>query len=198
MAEKFDPAHWESLEDPQRLVELPPDVVVDLLDLEGAETIVDFGAGTGAYTFPVAAAVAGGSVVALDESPALLDRLIDKLADAEPALSARIEPVLTDDGPSPLPDHVADRLLAVNVAHHVHDEPQALEEMTRLLRPGGRAVVVDYGHVDRPIGPPKDHVLTHDRLREFIRDLGLDEVAVHEPGTLLEHHIVVVAEKPSA
>ena len=195
MAEKFDPAHWEKLEDPQRLVEVPPAVIVELLGLRGDETVVDFGTGTGAYAVPLAEAVPDGRIIALDESAELLDRLVAKLS-LDPALATRIEPVLADDGRFPLPDAVADRLLAVNVAHHVHDEPQALAEMVRILRPLGRAVIVDFGHVDRPIGPPKDHVLTHDDLRELIAGLGLREVAVHEPGTLLDYHIAVVAERP--
>jgi len=197
VAEKFDPAHWKKLEDPQRLVELPPRVLIELLGLRGDETIVDFGTGTGVYAVPLAAAVPDGRIIALDESTELLDRLIAKLA-ADPDLARRIEPVLADDGSFPLPDAVADRLLAVNVAHHVHDEPQALAEMVRILRPLGRAVIVDFGHVDRPIGPPKDHVLTHDDLRELVAGLGLREVAVHEPGTLLDYHIAVVAERPRA
>lgn len=197
MAEKFDPAHWERLEDPQRLVELPPDVIAELLDVHGHETVVDFGAGTGAFTIPLAEHLACGLVLAVDESPELLGRLRDKLTTIDPLQAARIEPVLTEDGQVPLDDGIADRLLTINVAHHVHDEPQALAAMARLLRPGGRLVVIDFGDIDRPIGPPRDHVLPHDRLRELIRGLGVREIAVYEPGELLQHHIAVVAEKPA-
>jgi hypothetical protein len=68
--------------------------------------------------------------------------------------------------------------------------------MQRLMRPGGLAVVVEFGHMDRPIGPSNDHILTHDQLRALLAGLGLDEVSVHEPGTLLQYHIAVVAQKP--
>ena len=195
MAEKFDPALWHRLEDPQRLRELPPSQLIELLDLRGDETVIDFGTGTGAFALPLSDAVPHGRIVALDESAELLDRLIAKLA-ADPSLAGRVEPVLAQDGRFPLPDGLADRLLAVNVAHHVHDEPEALAEMGRVVRQGGRVVVVDFGYMDRPIGPPKDHVLTHDRLRELVRTIGLDEIAVHEPGTAFDYHIAVVAEKP--
>ena len=60
MAEKFDPGHADRLENPQRLVELPPENVVALLDLRGDETVVDYGAGTGMYTVPIAAALPRG------------------------------------------------------------------------------------------------------------------------------------------
>lgn len=197
MAEKFDPAHWEKLEDPQRLVELPPAAIADLLNLTGDETLVDFGAGTGAFTIPLAERLPCGKVLAVDASSELLGRLYQKLADLDPDVRARIAPVLTKDGRVPLQDGIADRLLAINVAHHVHDEPEVLATMSRLLRPGGRLVVIDFGHIDRPVGPPKDHVLPHDRLRELVRSMGVRECAVHEPGDLFDYHIAVVAEKPA-
>jgi predicted O-methyltransferase YrrM len=67
VAEKFDPAHWDRLENPQRLVELPPAVLVTLLDLHGDETVVDFGAGTGLYDLPLAEALPAGRLLAVEE-----------------------------------------------------------------------------------------------------------------------------------
>jgi ubiquinone/menaquinone biosynthesis C-methylase UbiE len=198
VAQKFDPAHWDRLENPQRLVELPPAVLVELLDLRGSETVVDFGAGTGLYDLPLAAALPGGTLLAVEELPELLDRLRAKLAAADPAVAARVQPILTAGGRVPLPDAAADRLVTINTVHHVHDDPIALNEMVRLLRPGGTALIVEFGHMDRPVGPPKDHVLPHDELRALIAGLSLTELAVHEPGTLLQYHIVVVARKPAA
>jgi ubiquinone/menaquinone biosynthesis C-methylase UbiE len=77
----------------------------------------------------------------------------------------------------------------------VHDDRAALNEMTRLVRPDGLVVVVEFGHCDRPVGPAKDHVLPHDQLRALIGELGLRELAVHEPGTLVPYHIAIVAQK---
>jgi ubiquinone/menaquinone biosynthesis C-methylase UbiE len=197
VAEKFDPSHWDRLENPQRLVELPPAVLIELLDLRGDETVLDFGAGTGLYDLPMAEALPAGTLLAVEEIPELLDRLRAKLAAARPDLASRVQPVLTEDGRVPLPDAAADRLVTINTVHHVYDDPVALNEMVRLLRPGGTALFVEFGHMDRPIGPPKDHVLSHDRLRALIAGLGLSELAVHEPGTLLQYHIVVLARKPA-
>ena len=56
MADAFDPQHGKRLEDPARLEALPQAAVVELLRLSGAETVVDYGAGTGIYTVAVAAA----------------------------------------------------------------------------------------------------------------------------------------------
>ena len=68
--------------------------------------------------------------------------------------------------------------------------------MTRLLRPGGRFVVVDWGDLERPVGPPCGHVLGLAAVRDLIARMGLDEIEAHEPQTELPYHLVVVAAKP--
>ncbi len=114
MAEKFDPGNAHKLEDPQRLVELPPAVVIDLLQLEGAETVVDYGAGTGMYTIPLARALPHGHVVAVDAYAELLQRLRAKLDDG---LRSRVQVVHTEADRVPLADGGADRVLLINVLH---------------------------------------------------------------------------------
>ena len=79
MADTFDPQHAPRLEDPARLEALPQTAVVSLLRLSGAETVVDYGAGTGIYTVAVAEAVPHGRVIAVEALPRLADMLRDKI-----------------------------------------------------------------------------------------------------------------------
>lgn len=194
MAEKFDPSHADKLENPERLVELPPAKLVELLRLTGAETVVDFGAGTGMFSIPLAEAVPLGRVLAVDEQPQLLDRLRAKL---EARSSCRnVESVLTKDGRAPLDDGVADRMLLVNVLHHMDDDPAALAEIARLLTSGGLVVAAEFAQMDRPVGPPNDHVLSLDQVRALLTGAGLTELAVYAPGAVGLYHNVIVAQKP--
>jgi len=195
VAEEFDPKHADKLENPERLVELPPAKLVALLSLTGAETLIDFGAGTGMYSIPLAAALPHGLVLAVDPQPELLDRLRAKLADLPPA--GRVEPILSARDHVPLPDGVADRMLVINVLHHVFDEPQALAEMARLLAPGGLFVAAEFARMERPVGPPNDHVLALDEVRATIAGLGFDELAVYPPGEIGRYHHTIVAQKPA-
>jgi len=197
VAEKFDPAHADRLENPQRLVELPPENVVALLDLHGAETVVDYGAGTGMYTVPIAAALPRGQVFAVDRHAELLTFIDAKLAAAD-VPAERVAKVQTKENRVPLDDGAADRIFLLNVLHHVWDEPAALGEMVRLLAPGGRLVVVDYAQMDRPVGPRNDHVLSLDQARAIITGMGLRELTVHGPGDVGRYQIAIVAEKPAA
>lgn len=194
MAEKFDPGHADRLEKPERLVELPPKNVVALLELSGDETVVDYGAGTGLYTVPIAQALPRGRVLAVEEHAALLEYLDEKVAAARlPA--DRIVKVQTGENRVPLPDGGADRVFLLNVLHHIWDEPGALGEIVRLLTPGGRLVVVDFAQMDRPVGPPNDHVLSLDEARAAVAGMGLHELAVHRPGEVGRYQIAIVAEK---
>jgi arsenite methyltransferase len=190
MADAFDPQHAGRLEDPARLAALSQTVVVSLLRLTGDETVVDYGAGTGVYTIAVAEAVPDGRVIAVEALPRLAEMLRERIT---PQLDDRLRPVETDANAVPEADGVADRVLMVDVLHHLYDQPGALTEVTRLLRPGGLFVVVDWGDRERPLGPPLDHVLGLAAVRNVLLTMGLEEIEAHEPGTLLPYHLAVVA-----
>jgi ubiquinone/menaquinone biosynthesis C-methylase UbiE len=196
VAEKFDPSHASKLENPERLVELPPARLVELLRLTGAETVIDFGAGTGMYSLPIAESLPNGTLYAVDEQQVLLDRLRHKLSEHRPA--GRVEPLLNVDNHVPLPDGAGDRMLMVNVLHHIHDEPAALAEVTRLLAPGGLLVLVEFARMDRPVGPPNDHVLAADQLHAVLEVMGLKELAAYAPGEIGLYHVAIVAQKPAS
>jgi len=190
MADAFDPQHAGRLEDPARLAALPQAAVVALLRLDGGETVVDYGAGTGIYTVAVAAALPRGRLIAVEALPRLAEMLRTKIT---PDLSERLEIVETDRNTVPVPDATADRVVMVDVLHHLYDQPGALAEVTRLLRPGGLFVVVDWGDLERPVGPPIQHVLGLDAVRDIVTSMGLDVVEAHAPGTLLPYHLALVA-----
>jgi ubiquinone/menaquinone biosynthesis C-methylase UbiE len=195
VADKFDPKHAHKLENPDRLLELPPARLVELLRLTGAETVVDFGAGTGMYSMPLAASVPQGRVYAVDEQDEILARLRAKLA-AQPSIT-NVVPVASDEhGRAPLDDGAAQAMLVVNVLHHVEDDPRALPEMYRLLAPGGRLVVAEFAQMDRPVGPSNDHVLPLGTVRALLAGAGFTELEVHAPGAVGMYHNVIVAEKP--
>lgn len=193
MADAFDPRHAGRLEDPARLQALPAAAVVSLLQLDGTETVVDYGAGTGVYTTAVAVAVPRGRVVAVEALEPLAESLRDRLDGA--GLAGRVEIVVTGENEVPEPDAVADRVVMVDALHHLYDEPPALAEVKRLLRPGGLFVVVDWGEIERPVGPPLHHVLGFAKAREVMTGMGLRELEAHAPGTLLPYHLALVAAK---
>lgn len=154
---KFDPARAEMLDAPDRDRFLPDSVIIDALALEGDETVIDYGAGTGRLTLAAAARLPGGRVVALDESPEMVARLCERVAGAPADLRARVQVLQITANEVPLPDASAQRILAVNVLHELRGE-RALQEMGRLLAKEGSLLVFDWDR-DRPddTGPPAEH-----------------------------------------
>jgi ubiquinone/menaquinone biosynthesis C-methylase UbiE len=195
MAHKFDPAKVAKLEDPERLVTQPPNVIIGLLQLRGSETVVDYGAGTGIYTLPLAEALPSGRAVAVDRSEQLLARLRDKLVDQR-HLRTRVEIYHTTGNRVPLAGGSVDAVLALNLWHEIFDEPPALAEIDRLLAPGGRLLIVDWAPMERPAGPPNEHVLTIAQARDVVTGMGLETVAEHQPGELLPYHYILLAARP--
>lgn len=194
MADAFHHEHGPRLEAPERLKALPQADVVRLLRLQGDETVVDYGAGTGVYTGAVAEALPDGLVVAVEALPELAAKLRERLG---PRLLERVNVVVAGDNHVPVEDGCADRVVMVDVLHHLFDQPGALDEAARLLRPGGLFVVVDWGDKEREVGPPLDHVLGLEAVRKIGRDMGLEEVEVHDQGDGLCCHVVLVARKPA-
>ena len=194
MADAFHHEHGPRLEAPERLKALPQADVVRLLRLQGDETVVDYGAGTGVYTGAVAEALPDGLVVAVEALPELAAKLRERLG---PRLLERVNVVVAGDNHVPVEDGCADRVVMVDVLHHLFDQPGALDEAARLLRPGGLFVVVDWGDKEREVGPPLDHVLGLEAVRKIGRDMGLVEVEVHDQGDGLCCHVVLVARKPA-
>lgn len=165
--ERFDPARAALLDDPLRLEYLPPDEVFEMLAAPAGGRVVDFGTGTGTYAIELARSRPDLEVIALDEQQEMLD-----LLRAKPAARklSNLRAVYTADLMKL--NGTADRVLALNVLHEVGDE--ALRAMAALLKPSGTVLVVDWNAgVERPVGPPRDHVYTAAEARERMERMGL-------------------------
>ena len=157
---RFKPTEAHKLEDPERLIWLPPSEVLAHLELRPGLTVADIGAGTGYFAIPIAKAIApDGKVFAVDVEPQMLDMVRQKLFIAE--APRNIELVQGESTQTNLPDGCADRVLMANVWHEFDDHGAVLREMQRVLRPGGHIAILDWRpDVDHPPGPPLDHRIT--------------------------------------
>jgi len=181
---KFDPARAHLLDAPERDAYLPDGTLVDLLELTGGETVLDYGAGTGRVALAAATRLPHGRVIAVDESPEMVERLVARVAAV-----ANVSAVAISDNVVDLPDGSVDRMLVVNVLHEVRGE-SALAEMRRLLAPDGMLLIADWDR-ERPSEPGPPAHLRYTRL-EAIAECAAAGLVV-EPVELEEvpHHFVL-------
>ena len=183
--ERFDPARAALLDDPSRFGHLPPDEVFEMLAAPTGGRVVDFGTGTGTYAIELARGRPDLEVIALDEQQAMLD-----LLGAKPAAQKLPNLVLVHTDEITKLNGTADRVLAINVLHELGDE--ALRALVGLLKPNGTVLAVDWNAgVDRPVGPPRDHVYTATEARERMETAGL-----HIEGErMFKYHYALVARR---
>jgi len=121
------------------------DAVVALVRPQRGERVVDLGAGMGPST--VVAARSGASVLAVDPTP-FMRRILKLRALASPQRAL----ITVLDGAAealPLETGSIDALWTVNTVHHWTSVASAVAEMRRVLRPGGRVVLLDEDFDDR-------------------------------------------------
>lgn len=98
--------------------------------------VADLGAGTGELATALAPHAA--RILAVDDSPAMLEA-----ARIRTAQLRNVEVRAGSLEALPLEDQAVDLAFAVLVLHHVADPGRAMAEAARVLRPGGRLVIVD-------------------------------------------------------
>jgi ubiquinone/menaquinone biosynthesis C-methylase UbiE len=136
--------------------------------------VVDVGTGTGFLA--EAALEAGARVIGVDTSDGMLEQVRKRFDGlAFEARSGEVDAIPVDDGS-------ADAVIANMVLHHAPDPPHAIEEMTRILKPGGRLVITDADtHTHEWLRTEMhDRWLGFDRadIDQWFRDAGLQQVKV--------------------
>jgi SAM-dependent methyltransferase len=174
-----------------------PDVVAQreevlrALDPRPGERVLDLGVGPGLLAAAIAERVgAGGAVTGVDVSPDML-----AIAAGRRLAPGAATPVLREAGVTalPLPDAAFDAAVCTQVYEYVEDMPLALREAARVLRPGGRLVVLDTdwqsivwrssddARMVRVLAAWDAHLVHRDlprRLPELLRGAGFDVAAI--------------------
>jgi SAM-dependent methyltransferase len=115
------------------------DVVVDLVPEDGAARWVEIACGPGLIARAIAPRV--GSVIGLDLTPEMVEKARSEVS------AAAVDNVSFEVGDATaldLPDDSFDGAITRFSLHHIPAPVRVLEEMRRVVRPGGRVVVSDF------------------------------------------------------
>lgn len=150
------------------MIDSPKNILAQLLVHKGS-TIVDFGAGMGTYTMLLSDIVGReGTVFAVDVQKHLIDKI---KKDANEVGKKNIYPMFADIevlGGVPLNAGVADYIFIVNVLNITKDKRIVFEEAKRLLKGGGRLVVIE--HESTPL--PNINVFEKNECNKMAQNVG--------------------------
>jgi ubiquinone/menaquinone biosynthesis C-methylase UbiE len=176
----YDPLVWlVTLGRPRKFRER----TLDLAALAPGESVLDIGCGTGSAAIAAKRRVGpAGKVIGIDPSAEMIARARRKAARA--GIDVAFERAVAEK--LPFPDGAFDALLSTVMLHHLPDDARrkCIEEVRRVLKPGGRFIAVDFGgdagHRHNWIGRQPNHA--HFDLGQVIPALNEAGLRVVESG----------------
>ncbi|CEG22634.1 Demethylmenaquinone methyltransferase [Planococcus massiliensis] len=127
------------LESAARRAEFSPAQLLDQMLLQKTDKVLDFGAGTGYFTLPLAKKVEG-TVYALDIDGAMLEMIRTK---AEEQQIPNIQLIQGESNRIPLPNASIDHIVASLVLHEIHPLEETLQQFRNVLKIGGSLVCLE-------------------------------------------------------
>jgi ubiquinone/menaquinone biosynthesis C-methylase UbiE len=187
-AQQRDPKQYQQvLENPDRLAALQVPRVVEALGLRSGMRVADLGAGTGVFAVPIAKAVGDdGKVYAIDVDSGLL-AIVDSKAKAEGVTN--VATVVAGATDPRLPEPV-DLIFLCDTLHHLPNQASYVRQFAKLLRPGGRVVVIEFAEGHWPAGH-EEFTITPAQVDGWMQAAGFRRTARH---TFLETNFFHVYE----
>ena len=151
-----------------------PELVVRQSQVSPGSTVVDFGCGSGFFSFAFARAVGEeGKVYAMDILPSALEAVASraKHLGLTNVFPKRVN--LERYGGTKLDDESVDWVLMKDILFQNKDKSVMLREVWRILRVSGRVFVMEWNEVDQGVGPESALRIRRDDLMRLAQEAGL-------------------------
>jgi ubiquinone/menaquinone biosynthesis C-methylase UbiE len=181
-------ADW--LERPERVKEERTDKLLKVLPIEAGMTVVDLGAGSGYFSFPLAKRVGPkGKILAVDIQKEMLDLIRARMKARK---VANIEPIMGTISDPKLPEGKVDLILMVDVYHEFSHPYEMVEAMVRSLKVGGKLVFVEYRLEDPAVPIKLVHKMTQKQVK---REMSVHDLKHTKTLDVLPWQHIIIFEK---
>lgn len=153
---------------------LVPEVIVDKFGITEGMKIADFGCGAGYFTILMAQKTGStGMVYALDIQETALDNvraraMVNNINNIE-TIRTNLEIL----GSSSLENGSQDSVMLHNVLYQSKKKSEIIREANRILKPGGKMVVIEWAKGAGGFGPPDDIRLDPIEIEDIAKKEGL-------------------------
>ena len=169
--------------------------LLDRLPWSGSERVLDVGCGRGLLAIAAAHRVPAGSVVGIDvwDHAALTNNRPESvLQNAQiEGVGNRVDVQHGDAREIPFPDGSFDVVLSNFVIHELRTRPdreRMMQEVARVLKPGGRVALVDFIFTDECVGDLRKFGVVANRLREGFLSFWIS--AILNLGAVKTYHVI--------
>lgn len=168
-----------------------PKQVIRKLSMGAGDTVADFGAGSGYFSFECARAVGSeGKVYALDVLPSALEAIASraKILGLANVMPERVN--LEHINGSGLGSGSVDWVVVKDVLMQNQDKLVILREVARILKPQGRAIIIEWHPDEVTVGPDRALRIAPEVLEQWLTESGLS--VVEKPAVGGFHYAFVV------
>lgn len=167
---------------------------VHQMGLTDGMKVGDFGAGSGHYVFAAAGVVGpAGRVYAIDIQEEVLARIRDTAREKKFTNVETIWGDIEKPGGTKLRDHTLDAVILSNVLFQLEHTDAVVDEIRRILKPGGKLLAVDWAGPYSGMGPPPERVVSEHEAEELFISNGFHKVKSFRGGP---HHYSILFTSP--
>ena len=169
IAQVMGAAGSDWLERSERQQEENTRLAIEKIPLTPNATVADIGAGTGYYSFRIAAKIPKGKVYAVEIQDELINYLRNKKASLKDSV---VEIIKSSELSINLPDNSIDLAIMVDVYHELAFPQEMLQAIHKALKPKGRILLIEYRGEDPSVPIKALHKTTVDQLNRELKANG--------------------------
>ncbi len=167
-------------------------LAIEKMPLSANASVADIGAGTGYYSFRIAAKIPKGKVYAVE----IQDELISYLRNKKTLLKDSVVEIIKSGALSPnLPPNSIDLAIMVDVYHELAFPQQMLQAIRKALKPNGKFLLIEYRGEDPSVPIKALHKTT---VAQLNRELNANGFQLQYKGDFLPIQHFLLYEKQDA